>query len=198
MVRTLPALACAGLFAAFVASAQTSPAEATLSKIIADHEQLERQWDPVTAGFEGDKQALRRLPDASPQAAQAHRKALEAMGVEADVLASGCCGMAGAFGFEAAKHDISVAIGERVLLPAVRAADESTIVVADGFSCREQIAQTTDRSALHLAEVVALAYQRADATQSGRAAPGRLGRPEAPLVVARERFDRRRRLRHGR
>jgi uncharacterized protein (DUF885 family) len=75
----LSVLACAGLFATFVASAQTSPAETALTKIISDHEQLERQWDPVTAGFEGDKQALRRLPDATPQASQAHRKALEAI-----------------------------------------------------------------------------------------------------------------------
>jgi uncharacterized protein (DUF885 family) len=79
MVRTSYALACIGLFAAFAAVAQISPEDAALAKIIAEHEQLERRWDPVTAGSEGDREALKRLPDASPQAAEAHRKALEAI-----------------------------------------------------------------------------------------------------------------------
>ena len=65
--------------------------------------------------------------------------------------------MAGAFGFERDKYDVSIAAGERVLLPAVRGADAGTIIIGDGFSCREQIAQTTTRRGLHLAEVVQLA-----------------------------------------
>jgi Fe-S oxidoreductase len=85
-------------------------------------------------------------------------KVLDRLGVDATLLDSGCCGMAGAFGFEAAHYEVSVACGERVLLPAVRAADEDTLIVADGFSCREQIGQTTGRRALHLAEVVDLAH----------------------------------------
>ncbi len=86
------------------------------------------------------------------------REVLGRMGVEFDVLPSGCCGMAGAFGFESGEHyEVSVRAGERVLLPAVRKAAPSTIIVADGFSCREQIAQGTHRRALHLAEVVDLA-----------------------------------------
>jgi len=66
-----------------------------------------------------------------------------------------CCGMAGAFGFERGDHyAVSIAVGERVLLPAVRAADAQTPILADGFSCREQqIRQQTDRQPLHLAEV---------------------------------------------
>ncbi len=79
---------------------------------------------------------------------------LRRMGVTVDVPDSGCCGMAGAFGFEAGKFAISQAIGERVLLPAVRAASPDTLIVTDGFSCREQIEQATGRRAMHLAEVL--------------------------------------------
>jgi FAD/FMN-containing dehydrogenase/Fe-S oxidoreductase len=82
------------------------------------------------------------------------------LGLDADVLASGCCGMAGSFGFESDKYDVSVAIGERKLLPAVRQAPVSTMIIADGFSCREQIAQQTNRQALHLAEVMDLGMQQ--------------------------------------
>jgi FAD/FMN-containing dehydrogenase/Fe-S oxidoreductase len=77
------------------------------------------------------------------------------MGLTVDTPDSGCCGMAGAFGFDADKFAVSQAIGERVLLPAVRAAAADTLIVADGFSCREQIRQATGRPAIHLAEVLA-------------------------------------------
>ncbi|HET9979561.1 MAG TPA: (Fe-S)-binding protein, partial [Ktedonobacterales bacterium] len=76
-----------------------------------------------------------------------------------ETLNSGCCGMAGAFGFEASHYDVSIACGERVLLPVVRDAPKDTLIVADGFSCREQIAQTTDRRALHLAEILRMALR---------------------------------------
>ena len=85
---------------------------------------------------------------------EADRKALARFGVDFDVPDSGCCGMAGAFGFETSHYDVSLAIGERVLLPEVREAPPGTLIVADGFSCREQIAQATGRRALHLAEVL--------------------------------------------
>jgi Fe-S oxidoreductase len=65
--------------------------------------------------------------------------------------------MAGSFGFEAGKFAVSQAIGERVLLPAVRRALPDTLIVADGFSCREQIEQATGRRAMHLAEVLKMA-----------------------------------------
>ncbi len=81
--------------------------------------------------------------------------ALNATGGEVKVLDSGCCGMAGPFGFEKKSYDVSQTLGERVLLPAVRAADAGTVIVTDGFSCREQIAQNTGRRAVHLAEVLA-------------------------------------------
>ena len=86
----------------------------------------------------------------------AEEQVLKQLGVDYDLLDAGCCGMAGAFGFEREHYDISIACGERVLLPAVRAVDRDTVVVANGFSCREQIAQTTDRRAIHLAELIAM------------------------------------------
>ena len=87
---------------------------------------------------------------------------LQRLGLDFRVLDSGCCGMAGSFGFEREKYPVSIAAGERVLLPTVRAADEGTLIVADGYSCREQIAQTTHRRALHLAEVLQLALREQD------------------------------------
>ena len=80
------------------------------------------------------------------------RSLLEKMGLEIEAPDSGCCGMAGAFGFEEQHYDVSVKCGERVLLPAVRGAAGETPIVTDGFSCREQITQLTDRRPLHLAE----------------------------------------------
>jgi FAD/FMN-containing dehydrogenase/Fe-S oxidoreductase len=86
---------------------------------------------------------------------------LSKLGLDFDVLDSGCCGMAGSFGFEAGgRYDISVKAGERVLLPAVRGASKDTLIIADGFSCREQIAQMTDRRALHLAQVIDMALHQ--------------------------------------
>ena len=84
---------------------------------------------------------------------------LRKMGLELESLDSGCCGMAGAFGFEAGKYAVSQAVGERVLLPAVRAAEAGTMIVSDGFSCREQIQHATGRRAMHVAEVLQLAMQ---------------------------------------
>ena len=94
---------------------------------------------------------------------QADRHLLDQLGLDYHWLDSGCCGLAGSFGFERDKYQLSVAVGEQVLLPAVRGADADTLLITDGFSCREQIAQTTDRKAMHLAEVMALALERTDA-----------------------------------
>jgi FAD/FMN-containing dehydrogenase/Fe-S oxidoreductase len=82
---------------------------------------------------------------------------LKRMALDYTLLDSGCCGMAGGFGFEKDHYEVSIKVGERVLLPAVRQADADTLIIADGFSCREQIAQSTDRQALHLAEVIHMA-----------------------------------------
>ena len=82
---------------------------------------------------------------------------LTRLGVDFQSPAPGCCGMAGSFGFERDKYDISIAIGELELMPAVRQAPSDWLIIADGFSCREQIAQGSGRHALHLAEVLQMA-----------------------------------------
>jgi FAD/FMN-containing dehydrogenase/Fe-S oxidoreductase len=92
---------------------------------------------------------------------------LRKMGVELQSLDSGCCGMAGPFGFQKDKFEISQAIGERILLPAVRNAAWDTLIVADGFSCREQILQGTGRSAMHLAEVLKMSLDRKHSSDGG-------------------------------
>ncbi len=81
-------------------------------------------------------------------------KLLRATGAEVELLDSGCCGMAGPFGFEKDKYEVSQTLAERVLLPAVRRETEA-IIVSDGFSCCEQITQNTTTRPLHLAEVLA-------------------------------------------
>ncbi|MDY0811372.1 FAD-binding and (Fe-S)-binding domain-containing protein [Kitasatospora purpeofusca] len=86
------------------------------------------------------------------------RELMRRAGLEAEVLDEGCCGLAGNFGFERGHYDLSLAIAEQGVLPAVRDAAPSAFVLADGFSCRTQIDQaTTGRRALHLAEALALA-----------------------------------------
>jgi FAD/FMN-containing dehydrogenase/Fe-S oxidoreductase len=97
----------------------------------------------------------------------AEESVLNRMGIRFTAPAPGCCGMAGAFGFEKEKYDVSKAIGELELLPAVRQAPTDWLIVADGFSCREQIAQETDRHALHLAEVLQMALREATETPEG-------------------------------
>jgi Fe-S oxidoreductase len=83
------------------------------------------------------------------------------------VLDSGCCGMAGSFGFEEEHYDVSIKCGERVLLPAVRQAERDALIIADGFSCREQIAQTTDRQALHVSQVIQMALREGSQGATG-------------------------------
>ena len=79
---------------------------------------------------------------------------LRQAGATVDIIQAGCCGMAGPFGFEADKFELSKTIAQDGLLPAVESAAPSTIFVADGFSCREQIAQLSDRKAMHFAELL--------------------------------------------
>jgi len=80
---------------------------------------------------------------------------LRRAGATVETIEAGCCGMAGPFGFEADKFEVSKAIANDGLLPAVQSASDMTLIVADGFSCREQIAQLSDREAMHFAEVFA-------------------------------------------
>jgi Fe-S oxidoreductase len=86
------------------------------------------------------------------------QRLLERMGVDVEVSDSGCCGMAGSFGFEQGHYEVSMACGERALLPKVRSAARDALLVADGFSCRTQIEQGQDgRRAMHVAQALQLA-----------------------------------------
>jgi Fe-S oxidoreductase/FAD/FMN-containing dehydrogenase len=89
----------------------------------------------------------------------AMERVLEKMGIRFEQPEKGCCGMAGSFGFEAEHYDVSMQIGEQNLLPAVRQASPDTVIVADGFSCRTQVREATDRHPLHLAEVLLMAFE---------------------------------------
>jgi len=101
----------------------------------------------------------------------AEEKVLKRMGLDFQMLDSGCCGMAGSFGFKDGDHyDVSIKVGELVLLPAVRKAPKETLILADGFSCREQILQTTDRHGLHLAQALQMALR--DGQRVGPGVPG--------------------------
>jgi Fe-S oxidoreductase len=84
----------------------------------------------------------------------AEQKIFERMGADVDLPDSGCCGLAGSWGFEKEKYDISMDCGERVLFPKVREAAPDTVILADGFSCRTQIQQGTKRQAIHLAQLI--------------------------------------------
>jgi Fe-S oxidoreductase len=117
-------------------------------------------------------------------------RVLGRMGVSYELLDSGCCGMAGAFGFEKGDHyEVSIKAGERVLLPAVRKATADTMVIADGFSCREQVTQAAGRTPVHLAEGIQLALDETNKEQ-GRPAGSARDYPSAPwrAGVRRRRF----------
>ena len=89
----------------------------------------------------------------------AEKEVLQKLGLDVTMPESGCCGMAGAFGFEKDHFDVSQRIGESALLPAVRQASADTFILADGFSCREQITQSTGRKALHIAQILQRAFR---------------------------------------
>lgn len=123
--------------------------------IVADHEAGNLQWQlkPADAkalvhghchqkalgAFSAVQRALQLIPD-----------------MQVDIIESSCCGMAGAFGYARETADVSVRMAELDLLPAIRSADAKTLIVADGTSCRHQIADGSDRQALHVAEVLAM------------------------------------------
>jgi FAD/FMN-containing dehydrogenase/Fe-S oxidoreductase len=88
------------------------------------------------------------------------RQVLERAGLDYEVLETGCCGLAGSFGYERGeRYDVSIKAAERVLLPAVRDASPHALVMTDGFSCRSQIEHGSDRSALHLAQTLQMALR---------------------------------------
>jgi Fe-S oxidoreductase len=97
--------------------------------------------------FKPVEQALRLIPD-----------------LKVETIESSCCGMAGAFGYGADTYDVSILMAEASLLPAVRKADADTLIVADGTSCRHQIADGASREALHVARVLAMSLDGAATT----------------------------------
>jgi FAD/FMN-containing dehydrogenase/Fe-S oxidoreductase len=128
---------------------------------------IEAKWEP-----DGLLEGLRRAGDAGERRGRAiaqvhcHQHAimgfdpdteiLRRCGVDVDVLDTGCCGLAGNFGFERGHYEVSAACAERGLWPAARAADRQTAILADGFSCRTQLAAgRTGREGLHLAQLLA-------------------------------------------
>jgi Fe-S oxidoreductase len=114
---------------------------------------------------------------------------LRRMGLDLEVLDSGCCGMAGSFGFEAEKYDVSIACAERELFPAVRAASPDTLVITDGFSCHEQLVQGIGRRPMHIAEVLQLALHEKGGVARGDYPPPDAFRTQrsngkTPVIVA--------------
>ena len=111
----------------------------------------------------------------------AEKQLFDKMGIEHKHPDAGCCGMAGAFGYEKENdhYELSVACGERMLLPEVRQAAEDELIIADGFSCQQQIEQQTDRAALHTAQVLQMAIHDSNAASNGR--------PETAMVANRKR-----------
>ena len=100
----------------------------------------------------------------------AEESVLKRLGLDCTMPAQGCCGMAGAFGFEKEKCDVSLAIGELELLPAVRNAPPDWLIIANGFSCREQVEQCTGRQTLHMAEVISMGMKSSGAKETSRKA----------------------------
>ena len=90
----------------------------------------------------------------------AEEEVLKRMGVDYSLLDTGCCGLAGVFGFERDHYDTSQVIAEQVLVPAVRNAGKDTLVIANGFSCREQILHNTDHKPMHLAQVIQMGLRQ--------------------------------------
>jgi Fe-S oxidoreductase len=129
----------------------------TLAELLATYAP---DWQPPEVGTKALVQT--HCHQHSVMGFEADSALMRTAGIDATIPDSGCCGLAGNFGFEKGHYEVSQAAGERVLLPAVRAADPTTVIVADGFSCRTQIGQGTDRAAVHLAQVLAAALDAED------------------------------------
>jgi FAD/FMN-containing dehydrogenase/Fe-S oxidoreductase len=96
------------------------------------------------------------------------KEVLKKTGLDYEILQTSCCGMAGYFGYEKGDHyDVSIKAGELKLLPAVRDAAKDTIIITNGFSCREQIEQETDRKGMHLAQVLQMAMREQQGDKTG-------------------------------
>ncbi|WP_017556995.1 FAD-binding and (Fe-S)-binding domain-containing protein [Nocardiopsis baichengensis] len=134
---------------------RTADSVRTLAAFLREHAP---DWEPPRV--EGDAVAQVHCHQHAVIGYDPERELMDMAGIRTRVLDSGCCGLAGNFGFEEGHYEVSKAVGEQALLPAVREADPGTLVVADGFSCRTQVAQETDRTAVHLAEALAAGLPR--------------------------------------
>ncbi|HEX4149842.1 MAG TPA: FAD-linked oxidase C-terminal domain-containing protein, partial [Pirellulales bacterium] len=108
---------------------------------------------------------------------------LKGLGLDFELLKDTCCGMAGSFGFEAEHYEVSQAVGEHGTLPKVRQARDDTLIITDGFSCRQQIQQGTQRKPLHMAEVLQLALHQQRPSPEPKTKVPRLTKTEAVLAV---------------
>jgi FAD/FMN-containing dehydrogenase/Fe-S oxidoreductase len=108
------------------------------------------------------------------------RQVLDRLGLDFEVLDTGCCGLAGSFGYERGEHyEVSIKAGERLLLPRIREASEHMLILTDGFSCHSQISHGSDRGALHLAQVIQMAIH--DGPNGPGTAPPEQRCAQAPL-----------------
>src|ERR1051325_10182630 len=105
----------------------------------------------------------------------AEKQLFDAMGAKAEILDDGCCGMAGSFGFEEHKYDLSMKIYEHQLGPSLRSVPVEKVILADGFSCKTQIEQATGRRPLHLAQLLHQAKNEARFTTPGSLLNGATG-----------------------
>ena len=138
----------------------------TLAELLTRHSD---GWQPPQVGAQAIAQT--HCHQHAVMGYDADTELLRGAGIDTDILDAGCCGLAGNFGFEAGHYDVSMACGERALLPAVRQAPPDALVLADGFSCRTQIEQSgTGRTPVHLAEVLA-AGLHGQPVQPSRPAP---------------------------
>jgi Fe-S oxidoreductase len=126
----------------------------TLAELLTEHTD---GWEPPQAPSGSKAIAQVHCHQHAIMKWEADSQLLERAGVEAEHLDSGCCGLAGNFGFTAGHGEVSEALAEQTLLPRVREADDDTVVLADGFSCRTQIADLDSggREGVHLAELLA-------------------------------------------
>jgi Fe-S oxidoreductase len=113
------------------------------------------------------------------------RALLDRLGVDYEILDTGCCGMAGSFGYHAGEHyDVSVAVAKHSLLPKLEQTPESTLVVADGFSCRGQIEQLGAREPVHVAELVQRALRESGRTGAEKTEPSEQPRRRRGMLAA--------------
>lgn len=135
-----------------------------------DAKRLSRQVFQLSEFLHMQNESLPRLHRKALVHGHCHHKSVMHMDAEVAVMKeleleykiidASCCGMAGSFGFAADHYDVSVKIGEQSLLPEVRNADQETLIIANGFSCQQQVKQLTDRTPLHIAQVIELAFQQ--------------------------------------